>query len=73
MYCVTGIHNHHMVHHMFSLIEISACFKGTQFYVYIGFNHGFQCSNIRWITRKVFEHKALGRVFKHLPSDPANV
>ena len=25
---------------------------------YIGINHGFQCSNIRWITRKVFEHKA---------------
>ena len=24
----------------------------------IGINHGFQCSNIRWITRKVFEHKA---------------
>ena len=38
----------------------------------IGINHGFQCSNIRWITRKVFEHKAVGRVFKHLPSDPAN-
>ena len=41
--------------------------------VIIGINHGFQCSNIRWITRKVFEHKAAGRVFKHLPSDPANV
>ena len=41
--------------------------------VNIGINHGFQCSNIRWITRKVFEHKAAGRVFKHLPSDPANV
>ena len=39
----------------------------------IGIKHGFQCSNIRWITRKVFEHKAAGRVFKHLPSDPANV
>ena len=39
----------------------------------IGINHGFQCSNIRWITRKVFEHKAEGRVFKHLPRDPANV
>ena len=39
----------------------------------IGINHGFQCSNIRWITRKVFEHKAAARVFKHLPSDPANV
>ena len=39
----------------------------------IGINHGFQCSNIRWITRKVFEHKAAGRVFKDLPSDPANV
>ena len=39
----------------------------------IGINHGFQCSNIQWITRKVFEHKAAGRVFKHLPSDPANV
>ena len=39
----------------------------------IGINHGFQCSNIRWITRKVFEHKAAGRVFKPLPSDPANV
>ena len=24
----------------------------------IGINHGFLCSNIRWITRKVFEHKA---------------
>ena len=32
--------------------------------VNIGINHGFQCSHIRWITRKVFEH---------LPSDPANV
>ena len=41
--------------------------------VNIGINHGFQCSNIRWITRKVFEHKAAGRVFKHRPSDPANV
>ena len=41
--------------------------------VNIGINHCFQCSNIRWITRKVFEHKAAGRVFKHLPSDPANV
>ena len=39
----------------------------------IGINHGFQCSNIRWITRKAFEHKAAGRVFKPLPSDPANV
>ena len=39
----------------------------------IGINHGFQCSNIRWITRKAFEHKAAGRVFKRLPSDPANV
>ena len=39
----------------------------------IGINHGFQCSNIRWITGKVFEHKAAGRMFKHLPSDPANV
>ena len=41
--------------------------------VIIGINHGFQCSNMRWITRKVFEHKAAGRVFKHLPSDPAYV
>ena len=40
--------------------------------VNIGINNGFQCSNIRWITRKVFEHKAAGRVFKPLPSDPAN-
>ena len=39
----------------------------------IGINHGFQCSNMRWITRKVFEHKAAGRLFKPLPSDPANV
>ena len=39
----------------------------------IGINHGFQCSNIRWITRKVFEHKVAGRVFKPVPSDPANV
>ena len=39
----------------------------------IGINHGFQSSNIRWITRKAFEHKAAGRVFKRLPSDPANV
>ena len=29
-----------------------------------GINHGFQCSNIRWITRKVFEHKAAG-MFEH--------
>ena len=37
-------------------------------------NHGlFQCSNIRWITRKVFEHAACGLVFKHLPRDPSNV
>ena len=28
----------------------------------IGVNHGFQCSNIRWIARKVFEHKAAGRL-----------
>ena len=41
--------------------------------VIIGINHGFQCSNIRWIKRKVFEHKAAGRVFKHLPSDPENI
>ena len=40
----------------------------------IAINHGlFQCSNIRWITRKVFDNKAAGRVFKHLSSDPANV
>ena len=32
----------------------------------IAINHGlFQCSNIRWITRKVFEHAACGLVFKH--------
>ena len=24
----------------------------------IEINHGFQCSNIQWITRKAFEHKA---------------
>ena len=41
--------------------------------LHVGINHGFQCSNIRWITRKGFEHKAAGRVFKPLPSDPANV
>ena len=40
----------------------------------IAINHGlFQCSNIRWITRKVFEHTACGLVFKHLPRDPSNV
>ena len=39
----------------------------------IGINHGFQCSNIRRITRKVFEHKAAGRVFEPLLSDPENV
>ena len=39
----------------------------------IGINHGFQCSNIRWITMKAFEHKAAGLVFKRLPSDPSNV
>ena len=40
----------------------------------IAINHGlFQCSNIRWITRKVFEHAACGLVFKHLPRDPSNV
>ena len=37
-------------------------------------NHGlFQCSNIRWITRKGFEHAACGLVFKHPPRDPSNV
>ena len=36
-------------------------------------NHGlFQCSNIRRITRKGFEHAACGLVFKHLPRDPSN-
>ena len=40
----------------------------------IAINHGlFQCSNIRWITRKVFEHAACGLVFKYLPRDPSNV
>ena len=40
----------------------------------IAINHGlFQCSNIRWITRKVFEHAACGLVFKRLPRDPSNV
>ena len=40
----------------------------------IAINHGlFLCSNIRWITRKVFEHAACGLVFKHLPRDPSNV
>ena len=40
----------------------------------IAINHGlFQCSNIRWITRKGFEHAACGLVFKHLPRDPSNV
>ena len=40
----------------------------------IAINHGlFQCSNIRWITWKVFEHAACGLVFKHLPRDPSNV
>ena len=33
----------------------------------------FQCSNIRWITRKWFEHAACGLVFKHLPRDPLNI
>ena len=33
----------------------------------------FQCSNIRWVTCKVFEHAAFGLVFRHLPRDPANV
>ena len=40
----------------------------------IAINHGlFQCSNIRWTTRKVFEHAVCGLVFKHLPHDPSNV
>ena len=40
----------------------------------IAINHGlFQCSNIRWITRKGFEHAACGLVFKRLPRDPSNV
>ena len=39
----------------------------------ITINHGlFQCSNIRWITQKAFEHGACG-LFKHLPRDPSNV
>ena len=33
----------------------------------------FQCSNIRWVTQKGFEHAACGLVFKHLPLDPSNV
>ena len=38
----------------------------------IAINHGlFQCSNIRWINRKGFEHAACGFVFKHLPRDPS--
>ena len=50
---------------MFSFwsFEISEGILRNQKFI-IGINHGFQCSNIRWITRKVFEH---------LPSDPANV
>ena len=55
-----------------SLISIFL-FRSIIEFLNIGINHGFQCSNIRWITRKAFEHKAAGRVFKPLPSDPANV
>ena len=40
---------------------------------FMGINHGFQCSNIQWITRKVSEHKVDGRMFEPLPSDPVNV
>ena len=54
-------------------VKVELCEYSGWGYFNIGINHGFQCSNIRWITRKVFEHKAAGRVFKHLPSDPANV
>ena len=36
-------------------------------------NHGFEWINIRRVPRKVFEHEAAGRVFKHLPRVPANV
>ena len=39
----------------------------------IGINHGFSCINLRLVPRKVFEHEPAGRVFKHLPRDPANV
>ena len=39
----------------------------------IGINHGFSCINIRRVPRKVFEHEPTGRVFRHLPRDPANV
>ena len=40
----------------------------------IAINHGsFQRSNIRWITRQVFEHAAFGLVFKHLPRDSSTV
>ena len=49
-----------------------SCSAKTKIYpANIGINHGFQCSNIRWITQKVFEHKAAGRLFKPLLSDPA--
>ena len=33
----------------------------------------FQCINICWVPRKMFEHSACGFVFKQLPRDLANV
>ena len=36
-------------------------------------DHGFSCINIGRVPRKVFEHEPAGRVFKHLPRDPAYV
>ena len=40
----------------------------------IAINRGLcQCSNILWITQKVFENAACGLVFKHLPRDPSNI
>ena len=45
--------------------------------VNIGIVHGFSCINICWVPRKLFEHESarpsVGRVFKLLPRDPANV
>ena len=55
-------------------VSFSEIFKWIRENARITINHGlFQCSNIRWITRKAFEHAACGLVFKRLPRDPSNV
>ena len=52
---------------LFLSVQVKFHFIGI-FSFNIWINHGCQCSNIRRITRKVFELKAACRVFKLLPN-----